>query len=238
MFIDEDKCIGCGMCIPYCPAGAIHIANRKALIDYDLCVECGNCKFAGVCKKDAIHQQTMDMPREIRAIFSNPRRRSPNTGIPGRGTQEMKTNDVTNRYPKGLIGFSVEMGRPCTCTDFKDVETIAKIVVAHGARLETCNPSFLVFREDEPGVLKDEFRNERALSFIIEGFVTVEMLPGLIADLKDAQSKVNTVFSIDVITQLEDGENPVYEYLRSLGAEPRPNGKTNLGMGRCAGKEP
>ena len=40
MRIDQEKCSGCGICIPYCPANAITIVNKKAQIDEDACFEC------------------------------------------------------------------------------------------------------------------------------------------------------------------------------------------------------
>lgn len=232
MVINQHTCVGCGLCIPYCPTKAISIHNKKAYIDLDKCVECGNCRFSGVCKKDSIIQQTMIMPRAIRAIFSNVREKSPNTGIQGRGTEEMKTNDVTNRFPTGKVGFACEMGRPSTGTSFLDVETIAKVVVAHGAELETNNPTAIIFEENNPGIIKEEFRNERALSVIIEGMIEPEALPGLLKDLKEAQKKVDTVFSVDVITRMSDGEIPADKLLEEAGVTRRPNGKTCVGLGR------
>ena len=51
--IDEDKCDGCGQCIPSCAEGAIEIIDGKArLIADNLCDGLGNC--LGVCPKDAI----------------------------------------------------------------------------------------------------------------------------------------------------------------------------------------
>lgn len=233
MVINQEKCIGCGMCIPYCGPKAISIQNKKAYIDLDICVECGNCKFAGVCPKDAIVQQTLVMPRQIRAIFSNAREKSPNTGIPGRGTEEMKTNDVTNRFPVGKIGFACEMGRPATGTSFKDVETIAKVVVAHGGKLEEENPSAIVFEPGNTGIIKEEFKNERALSFIIEAMIEESELPGLLVDLKDAQTQVDTIFSVDVISRMVDGKIPSDALLEQAGVQRRPNGKTCVGLGRA-----
>lgn len=233
MVINQDKCVGCGRCIPYCGVRAISLQNRKAYIDLDLCVECGNCKFGKICPRDAIVQQTLVMPRMIRSIFSNAREKSPNTGVPGRGTEEMKTNDVTNRFPEGKVGIACEMGRPATGTSFRDVETIARVVCAHGVRLETENPSAIVFEPGNTGIIKPEFINERAMSFIIEGIMDEENLPGLLIDLKEAQKRVDTVFSVDVISRMKDGLIPTDRLLTQAGVERRPNGKTCVGLGRA-----
>lgn len=51
--IDEDKCNGCGVCVPKCAEGAIQIINGKAkLIADNLCDGIGNC--IGHCPMDAI----------------------------------------------------------------------------------------------------------------------------------------------------------------------------------------
>jgi NAD-dependent dihydropyrimidine dehydrogenase PreA subunit len=51
--LDEDKCIGCGMCEKVCPHAVFAMNERKALIvDRDACMECGAC--AQNCPVDAI----------------------------------------------------------------------------------------------------------------------------------------------------------------------------------------
>jgi NAD-dependent dihydropyrimidine dehydrogenase PreA subunit len=51
--IDEDKCTGCGLCIPSCAEGAMQIVNGKAkLITDKLCDGLGAC--LGSCPEDAI----------------------------------------------------------------------------------------------------------------------------------------------------------------------------------------
>lgn len=52
--IDEDKCNGCGLCIPSCAEGAMQIVNGKAkLIADKLCDGLGAC--LGSCPQDALH---------------------------------------------------------------------------------------------------------------------------------------------------------------------------------------
>ena len=48
-------CVGCGICIPTCPKGAISIdpATGKAKTDRDLCVNCGACCKPEICSHDA-----------------------------------------------------------------------------------------------------------------------------------------------------------------------------------------
>jgi len=51
--IDEEKCNGCGLCVPSCEEGAIQIIDGKArLVEDRLCDGLGNC--LGECPQDAI----------------------------------------------------------------------------------------------------------------------------------------------------------------------------------------
>src|SRR5512138_2414578 len=51
--IDEEKCNGCGLCVPSCAEGAITIVNGKAVLAADnLCDGLGAC--LGECPQDAI----------------------------------------------------------------------------------------------------------------------------------------------------------------------------------------
>ncbi|NLY43903.1 MAG: 4Fe-4S binding protein [Clostridiaceae bacterium] len=53
VYIDENKCNGCGLCIPNCAEGAIKIVDGKAkLISDNLCDGLGAC--LGHCPQDAI----------------------------------------------------------------------------------------------------------------------------------------------------------------------------------------
>jgi len=42
--LDQEKCIGCGMCAAVCPHGVFEVDERKAqVVDLDACIECGLC---------------------------------------------------------------------------------------------------------------------------------------------------------------------------------------------------
>ncbi len=61
VFIDEDKCNGCGLCIPNCAEGAIKIIDGKAkLVDERFCDGLGAC--LGHCPQDAITVTERDAP--------------------------------------------------------------------------------------------------------------------------------------------------------------------------------
>ncbi len=51
--MDKSKCVECGMCLAYCPVGAIiGSADKKYTITYDYCKGCGVC--AAECPRKAI----------------------------------------------------------------------------------------------------------------------------------------------------------------------------------------
>ena len=111
MQIDQELCTGCGQCVPYCPVNAIRLEDDVSVIDFDECAECGCCLRMADCPVDAIYQQELTWPRTVRSILSDPLTVAEESGISGRGTEEMKTNECTGRFKLGMVGIGIEVGR-------------------------------------------------------------------------------------------------------------------------------
>ena len=118
MRIDPNKCIGCGKCKFYCTmlGGVMHFERDRKnptrivyVIEEDDCVECSVCLRSGCCPTDALYQPSLDWPRIVRKNFSDPLKIHPETRIPGRGTEEMKTNEVTGRYGGECSGWLLSL---------------------------------------------------------------------------------------------------------------------------------
>jgi hypothetical protein len=158
---------------------------------------------------------------------------APESQISGRGTEEMKTNEVTGRFPRGVAGVAIEVGRPITGARLRDVEKIAMAVAALNVEFEKINPTTSMMSDVKTGKFKDELLNEKVLSAIIEFCVRVEQLPELFGILKTVEKQIDSVFSLDVACRLNpDGSNPTQSYIASAGLWVAPNGKTNVGLGR------
>jgi hypothetical protein len=202
-----------------------------ARVDLDECVECGACFRAGVCPTDAFYQQPLEWPRALRAQFSDPLGVHPKTGIPGRGTEEIKTNDVTNRVKPGFAGIAVEVGRPSVGTRLAEVEKIAMALSRIGVEHEPANPLTFLMTDKQTGKLQDEVLQEKVLSAIIEFIVPQDRVVDVLHTLKEVAPKVDTVFSIDLAVRYSpDGSVPIKGAVEEAGFELRPNGKVNIGM--------
>lgn len=210
--------------------GAIEFRKGIYYIDQEKCVECGVCLRSGVCKVDAIYQPKLRWPRVLRSAFSDPLAIHPETDIPGRGTEEVKTNDVTHRFRLGEVGICVELGRPGIATSFEDVEKVAMALAKHEVQFEPKNPvTFLI--DTKTGRLKDTtVRKERVLSAIIELKTKQENLIDVIETIKRISEEIDTVMSVGVITICKNSEIPIKSLLEKAKVMPRINGKTNLGL--------
>lgn len=51
-WVNQEKCIACGVCFKICPVDAIYWWNAKAKIDNNNCKKCGKCMET--CKQEAI----------------------------------------------------------------------------------------------------------------------------------------------------------------------------------------
>jgi len=65
-WINQDLCVGCGICVDECPVEAItQEENQKAVINDDECIRCGKCHEA--CPHDAVRHDSERISEEVAA---------------------------------------------------------------------------------------------------------------------------------------------------------------------------
>ncbi|MBR4405220.1 MAG: hypothetical protein IKT30_02480, partial [Bacteroidaceae bacterium] len=238
MFIDSGKCVKCKKCIPYCPCSAIVEKDGLVSIDLELCVECGVCKTWAKCPRDAIYNLPLTGTRAFRQAFSDPFGKHENTAQKhmGRGTEEVKTNDVTGVVNNlEYVSLAVEMGRPSVSSTLADLEKISMAVAPFALGFEENNPVTSLIVDKKTGKLRDDVLGERIMSGIIEFTCPVSKLKDVLEMLEKVSHQVDTVFSLCLISRVDEAANeiPARTIINELGLNvDRTSAKTNLGLGR------
>ena len=263
MDIDKTKCVGCGNCHIICTMGVISLdEDGKSVVNQDECVECATCyrvlrsedyppwsvrairkvlslfklgylADVDICPTGALKPPELAWPRVLRSQFSNPTVVHPGTGVPGRGTDEIKSNDVTGRLRQGEAGLVIEFGRPGVGAFFRDIEKVAMALAPLEPVFEPENPVTHLITDMATGRMREDVLDEKVLSAIIEFKTGMEKIPAFLAILEKVQHEIDTVMSVGVASRcLSDGTIPHEEWVRKAGYVLSPNGKTNLGLGR------
>lgn len=236
-------------------------AIHRAVVNQDGCVECFAC-YRGmskehlwppmvrgirrlakafrfrfdpepdICPTDAIVPQDLAWPRIVRRAFSDPQVPHESTGIHGRGTAEVKTNDVTGRVGEGEAGLVVEFGRPGVGARFREIQRMTQALAALGVVFEAKNPVTSLMTDPARGLIREEILDEKVLSAIVEIKVRLPEVPAVLARIREVAPGLETVVAVGVSTRCDaEGDDELAGLLEREGY-PAYRGKTNLGLGR------
>ena len=235
---------------------------KRATIDRDECVECYTCfnglsqehlnptlvrtvrkVFAAmrirfepepdVCPTAAFEPDELAWPRVVRRAFSDPRVPHESTGVEGRGTEEVKTNDVTGRVGPGEVGFTIELGRPGVGVRFRDIQEVCRALAAAGVAFEKKNPVTSLMSDVATGSIREDILDEKVLSAIVEIKVPVARAEEIIRLVWDVEKRIDTVVTIGAGVRCDEhgDDTVVAPILERLGYD-LARAKTNVGLGR------
>ena len=235
---------------------------KRATVDRNECVECYAC-FNGlsqehlnptlvrtlrklfqlvrlrfdpepdVCPTAAFAPEDLQWPRVVRRAFSDPRVPHESTGVQGRGTEEVKTNDVTGRVKEGEVGFTIEFGRPGVGVWFHEIQKMTSVLAKAGVAFEKKNPITSLMTDVASGTLREDILGEKILSAIVEIKVPVERTEEIIQLVREVEKQIDTVVAIGVGARCDETgeENVVAPILERMGYKLE-RAKTNAGLGR------
>lgn len=186
-----------------------------------------------VCPTAAFEPEELQWPRVVRRAFSDPRVPHESTGVEGRGTEEVKTNDVSGRVKVGEVGFTIEFGRPGVGARFHEIQQMCWALAKAGVSFEKKNPITSLMSDVATGTLREDILNEKVMSAIVEIKTTVDRTEEIVRLVWDVEKKLNTVIALGVGTRCdENGEDHVVApILEGLGYKLE-RAKTNIGLGR------
>jgi len=106
--VKEEKCLACGMCSDWCPAGAISVEER-AFIDEQVCWGCGECTVT--CPEGAIGINWRSRPNVVQEKIV-----------------EYTMGVLKNKQDKAVhISFVMNVSPECDCCSFNDAPVVRDI---------------------------------------------------------------------------------------------------------------
>jgi ferredoxin len=240
--------------------------KNRAQINDDACVECGTCyrgmstenlnpvlvrtirKIAkwlrfrfepepDVCPTGAFEMNELEMPRLIRQIFSDPVVEHTSTGIKGRGTEEVKTNDVNPRVGTGEVGYTIEFGRPGVGVRFSDIQLMTRTLAENDVSFEKKNPITHLMTDVTTGDLLPDILNEKILSAIVEIKTPIDEVEKVLKIVHKVNQQIDTVIAIGISTRCdENGDDKLLAPLLNDLEYSYSRAKTNMGLGRITNK--
>jgi hypothetical protein len=237
---------------------------HRAVVDQDVCVECYTCyrgmstenlnptlvratrRLLGllrlrfdpepdVCPTSAIVPDELTWPRTVRRAFSDVQATHESTGILGRGTEEVKTNDVTGRVDVGEVGFTVELGRPGVGASFRDIEVVTAALARTGLEFEDANPITHLMTDRDAGRLDPAVLDERVMSAIVEFRTVPGNVSAVLHELKELARRIDTVMAVGVYARCDASGETELDAILAQEQIPIVRAKTNLGLGRPLG---
>src|SRR5215467_4988709 len=238
---------------------AIDTTINRARVDADECVECYTCykgmsmehlnpRFVrairsflklfrlrfdpepDVCPTAAITPEDLSWPRIVRRAFSDPQVPHESTGIHGRGTEEVKTNDVTNRVGIGEVGYVVEFGRPTIGVRFRDIQKMTQALAEIGIEFENRNPVTHMMTDRKKGTIREDILKEKILSAIVEFKTPIANVPAILRRIDQVAKSLDTVVAVGVSTRCDESGGSALDRLLNEEGFSFVRGKTNLGL--------
>lgn len=110
--VDQEKCVSCGRCQDWCPAGAITL-EETAVIDHSKCLGCGECTIT--CNQEAIAINWEEGPAVQEKIV------------------EYAYALLKNKKGKvGFITFLMDISPNCDCWNYNDLPIVPDIGIMAG----------------------------------------------------------------------------------------------------------
>ena len=231
--IDRNECVECHACYNGLSQEHLNPTIVRAIRSVFQMMRVRFDPEPDVCPTAAFEPDELTWPRVVRRAFSDPRVPHESTGVHGRGTEEVKTNDVSGRVKVGEVGFTIEFGRPGVGVWMRDIQEMCWALAKAGVSFEKKNPVTSLMSDVATGTLREDILNEKLLSAIVEIKTRVERTEEIILLVREVEKRIDTVVALGVGTRCDaDGEERlVAPILEKLGYSLE-RAKTNIGLGR------